>query len=149
MTQRDPGVYLEHIENHAQAALRFVAGYDLDTYLADEKTRAAVERVLEFVARPWAVLAGPTPLSRTEFHIRARSSGFAMCSCMVTPRWITEKSTMSQSTSFQTCWQQSEKSWRTFRIQRRNAIDRSWPVSDGHGIAASRRQRNHTGRLNA
>ena len=47
MTQRDPGVYLEDIEYYANAAVRFIAGYSLDQYLADEKTRAAVERVLE------------------------------------------------------------------------------------------------------
>jgi len=47
MPQRDPGVYLEDIEYYADAAVRFVATYDLEQYLADEKTRAAVERVLE------------------------------------------------------------------------------------------------------
>jgi uncharacterized protein with HEPN domain len=47
MTQRDPGVYLEDIEYNASAAVRFISGYSLDQYLADEKTRAAVERVLE------------------------------------------------------------------------------------------------------
>lgn len=47
MPQRDPGVYLEDIEYYADAAVRFVSGYTLEQYLADEKTRAAVERVLE------------------------------------------------------------------------------------------------------
>lgn len=47
MPQRDPGVYLEDIEHYADAAVRFVRGYTLEQYLADEKTRAAVERVLE------------------------------------------------------------------------------------------------------
>ena len=47
MTQRDPGVYLEDIEYYASAAVRFMSGYNFDQYLADEKTRAAVERVLE------------------------------------------------------------------------------------------------------
>jgi uncharacterized protein with HEPN domain len=47
MTQRDPGVYLEDIEYYASAAVRFTSGYSLNQYLADEKTRAAVERVLE------------------------------------------------------------------------------------------------------
>jgi uncharacterized protein with HEPN domain len=47
MPQRDPGVYLEDIEHYAAAATRFIAGYSLEQYLADEKTRAAVERVLE------------------------------------------------------------------------------------------------------
>lgn len=39
MTQRDPGVYLEDIEYYANAAVR-MSGYNLDQYLADEKTRA-------------------------------------------------------------------------------------------------------------
>ncbi len=47
MPQRDPGVYLEDIERHASAAVRFVSGYSLEQYLSDEKTKAAVERVLE------------------------------------------------------------------------------------------------------
>jgi uncharacterized protein with HEPN domain len=47
MPQRDPGVYLEDIEHYAAAATRFIAGCSLEQYLADEKTRAAVERVLE------------------------------------------------------------------------------------------------------
>ena len=47
MLQRDPGVYLEDIEYYADAAVRFIAHYSLEQYLADEKTRAAVERVLE------------------------------------------------------------------------------------------------------
>lgn len=47
MTLRDPGVYLEDIERYAEAATRFVAGLDLSAYLADDKTRAAVERALE------------------------------------------------------------------------------------------------------
>jgi uncharacterized protein with HEPN domain len=47
MRQRDPGVYLEDIEHYADAAVRFIAGCSLEQYFADEKTRAAVERVLE------------------------------------------------------------------------------------------------------
>jgi len=47
MPQRDPGVYLEDIEYYADAAVRFVGSYKLEQYLSDEKTRAAVERVLE------------------------------------------------------------------------------------------------------
>ena len=47
MTQRDPGVNLEDIEYYANAAVRFMSGYSVNQYLADEKTRAAVERVLE------------------------------------------------------------------------------------------------------
>ena len=51
MPQRDPGVYLEDSEHYADAAIRFVAQYSLDDYLADEKTRAAVERMLEISVR--------------------------------------------------------------------------------------------------
>jgi uncharacterized protein with HEPN domain len=47
MPQRDPGVYLEDIEHYADAAVRFIGTCSLEQYLADEKTRAAVERVLE------------------------------------------------------------------------------------------------------
>lgn len=47
MRRRDPGVYLEDVEHYAAAAVRFATGYDLNQYLADDKTRAAVERSLE------------------------------------------------------------------------------------------------------
>ena len=47
MPLRDPGVYLEDIEHYAAASVRFTSGLSLEQYLADEKTRAAVERVLE------------------------------------------------------------------------------------------------------
>jgi uncharacterized protein with HEPN domain len=47
MPLRDRAVYLEDIERYAEAAQRFAAGCDVDGYLADDKTRAAVERVLE------------------------------------------------------------------------------------------------------
>jgi len=50
MPQRDPGVYLEDIEHYAAAAVRFTSGFSLEQYLADEKTRAAVERVLASIA---------------------------------------------------------------------------------------------------
>ena len=38
---------LEDIEHYAAAAVRFTSGFSLEQYLADEKTRTAVERVLE------------------------------------------------------------------------------------------------------
>jgi uncharacterized protein with HEPN domain len=47
MRLRDPAVYLEDIERHAEAAIRFARGLDTAQYLADDKTRAAVERSLE------------------------------------------------------------------------------------------------------
>ena len=47
MSQRDPGVYLEDIEHYARLAMSFTSGFTLEQYLADAKTRAAVERVLE------------------------------------------------------------------------------------------------------
>jgi uncharacterized protein with HEPN domain len=46
MTPHDSGLYLD-IEYYASAAARFIAGATLEQYLADEKTRAAVEPVLE------------------------------------------------------------------------------------------------------
>jgi uncharacterized protein with HEPN domain len=47
MPQRDPGVYLEDIERYASAVVRFIGTCSLEQYLVDEKTQAAVERVLE------------------------------------------------------------------------------------------------------
>jgi uncharacterized protein with HEPN domain len=47
MSQRDPGVYLEDIEHYAGLAISFTSGLTFEQYLADDKTRAAVERVLE------------------------------------------------------------------------------------------------------
>jgi hypothetical protein len=47
MPRHDPGVYLEDIEHNAAAAVRFTSGFSLERYLADEKIRAAGERVLE------------------------------------------------------------------------------------------------------
>ncbi len=37
MTQRDPGVYLEDVEHYASAAIRFIADYSPNQYLADRK----------------------------------------------------------------------------------------------------------------
>jgi hypothetical protein len=54
MSPRDPGVYLEDIEHYAGLAINSTSGLTLDDYLADDKTRAAVERVLEVLIR-----AGP------------------------------------------------------------------------------------------
>jgi uncharacterized protein with HEPN domain len=71
MPQRDPGVYLEDIEYYAGAAVRFISTYSLEQYLADEKTRAAVERVLEICGEAMNALykvaptvAGKIPHSR-------------------------------------------------------------------------------------
>ena len=47
MPPRDPGVYLEDLEHYAAAAVQFTAGLSLEQHLVDDKTRAAVERVLE------------------------------------------------------------------------------------------------------
>ncbi len=51
MQPRDPAVYLEDIEYYAAAGIRFISSYSLEQYLADEKTRAAVERILEVAAK--------------------------------------------------------------------------------------------------
>ncbi|MDN5870157.1 MAG: DUF86 domain-containing protein [Nitrococcus sp.] len=61
MPLRDPGVYLEDIEHYAAAAMRFADGYDLAQYMADEKTRAAVERALEICGEALRQLHGVAP----------------------------------------------------------------------------------------
>jgi uncharacterized protein with HEPN domain len=61
MRQRDPGVYLEDIEYYADAAVRFISTYSLEQYLADEKTRAAVERVLEICGEAMNALYKAAP----------------------------------------------------------------------------------------
>lgn len=61
MPQRDPGVYLEDIEYYAAAAVRFTSSYSLQQYLADEKTRAAVERVLEICGEAMSNLYKTAP----------------------------------------------------------------------------------------
>lgn len=72
MTQRDPGVYLEDIEYYASAAVRFLGGATLDQYLADEKTRAAVERVLELCGEAMNNLNKIAPAVAAEIpHSRA------------------------------------------------------------------------------
>ena len=71
MPQRDPGVYLEDIEHYAAAAVRFTSGLSLEQYLADEKTRAAVERVLEVCGEAMANLYRVTPaIAETIPHAR-------------------------------------------------------------------------------
>lgn len=72
MTQRDPGVYLEDIEYYANAAVRFMSGYNLDQYLADEKTRAAVERVLEICGEAMNNLHKICPVHRGRHSALAR-----------------------------------------------------------------------------
>lgn len=43
----EPAILLEDIERSLAASQRFIAGVTLDTYLANEEKRAAVERMLE------------------------------------------------------------------------------------------------------
>jgi uncharacterized protein with HEPN domain len=62
MPQRDPGVYLEDIEYYADAAVRFISTYSLEQYMADEKTRAAVERVLEICGEAMNALYKVAPM---------------------------------------------------------------------------------------
>lgn len=61
MKPRDPGVYLEDIEHYAAAAIRFLSGYDLQRYLTDDKTQAAVERALEICGEALVHLQRHTP----------------------------------------------------------------------------------------
>lgn len=52
--------------------MRFLSGYDLDQYLADEKTRAAVERVLEICGEAMSNLRKVAPeIADTIPHSRA------------------------------------------------------------------------------
>jgi uncharacterized protein with HEPN domain len=75
MPQRDPGVYLEDIEHYAAAAVRFTSGFSLEQYMADEKTRAAVERVLEVCGEAMSNLYRVAPaIAETIPHARDKSS---------------------------------------------------------------------------
>lgn len=73
MQPRDPAVYLEDIEYYAAAAIRFISNYSLEQYLADEKTRAAVERVRLSLQLQKA------------FRMRATLSGFEISWLMAMP----------------------------------------------------------------
>jgi uncharacterized protein with HEPN domain len=73
MPQRDPGVYLEDIEHYAAAAVRFTSGFSLQQYLADEKTRAAVERVLKVCGEAMSNLYRVAPPLRKRFPTPATS----------------------------------------------------------------------------
>ena len=75
MPQRDPGVYLEDIEHYAAAATRFIAGCSLEQFLADEKTRAAVERVLEICGEAMSGLYKAAPAIAEK-----DSAGYVPCS---------------------------------------------------------------------
>jgi uncharacterized protein with HEPN domain len=61
MAPRDPGVYLEDIEHYAELAVRFTSGISLAQYITDEKTRAAVERVLEICGEALGHLSKSAP----------------------------------------------------------------------------------------
>lgn len=98
MPQRDPGVYLEDIERHASAAVRFVSGYSLEQYLSDEKTKAAVERVLEVCGEAMRGLYQAAPKSQKGYPMRATSSGSATFW-----RMDTRNSTMTRSTTSPRC----------------------------------------------
>ena len=95
MPQRDPGVYLEDIEHYAAAAVRFTSGFSLEQYLADEKTRAAVERVLEVCGEAMTNLyrVAPAVAVRKRFRTPATSSGSATSSRTAMRNWIIIRST--------------------------------------------------------
>jgi uncharacterized protein with HEPN domain len=61
MAPRDPGVYLEDIEHYSELAVRFTSGISLAQYVTDEKTRAAVERVLEICGEALGHLSKSSP----------------------------------------------------------------------------------------
>jgi len=61
MQRPDPGVYLEDIERYTEAAIRYLGGCTLNQYLADDKTRSAVERALEVAGEAMRKLAASAP----------------------------------------------------------------------------------------
>ena len=85
MPLRDPGVFLEDIEHYAAAAVRFTSGLSLEQYLADEKTRAAVERVLEVCGEAMSHLYKVAPAVAESIPTRATLSAFGIFSRMVMP----------------------------------------------------------------
>ena len=93
MPQRDPGVYLEDIEHYAAAAVRFTSGFSLEQYLADEKTRAAVERVLEVRGEAMSNLYKVAPAVAETIPHAATSSGSATFSRMAMRSSIIIRST--------------------------------------------------------
>lgn len=97
MPQRDPGVYLEDIEHYAAAATRFIAGYSLEQYLADEKTRAAVERVLEICGEAMNGLYKAARQSRRRFRMRGILSASGTYWRMVMRRLTMTRSTTLRS----------------------------------------------------
>lgn len=97
MTLRDPGVHLEDIERYAEAAMRFTAGFDLAAYLADDKTRAAVERAWKSAAKPCANSSRIAPDVAQRIRTHAKSSAFATSSRTATPDSITPGSFTSSS----------------------------------------------------
>jgi uncharacterized protein with HEPN domain len=73
MPPRDPGIYVEDVEHYAAAAVRFTSGFTLEQYLADEKTRAAVERVLEVCGEARVIPTEWRPPLRKQFLTAATS----------------------------------------------------------------------------
>lgn len=61
MRRPDPDVYLEDIEHYAAAAIRYLGGCTLAQYLADDKTRSAVERALEIAGEGMRKLSEHAP----------------------------------------------------------------------------------------
>jgi len=103
MPLRDPGVFLEDIEHYAAAAVRFTSGLSLEQYLADEKTRAAVERVLEVCGEAMSNLYKVAPPLLGRSLTRATSSAFGTFLRMVTPSLITARYTASPLCMRQNC----------------------------------------------
>lgn len=80
---KSPRLYLEHILEAIQDIERFIAGMTYEEFLADRKTRAAVERCIEIVSEasrrvpeamkadhaqiPWSKIAGVGNILRHEY----------------------------------------------------------------------------------
>ena len=104
MSQRDPGVYLEDIEHYATAAIRFTTGLSLQQYLADEKTRAAVERVLEICGEAMNQLYRVAPGIAKKSLTRATSLAFVTSLRMAMLSSTITRSTTSRSSTPPRCY---------------------------------------------
>jgi uncharacterized protein with HEPN domain len=109
MPQRDPGVYLEDIEYYADAAVRFISTYSLEQYMADEKTRAAVERVLEICGEAMNALYKVAPTVAAKIPHSRDIIGFRTSWRTATPRLITTKSMTLQSSMRLHFWLRLER----------------------------------------
>lgn len=60
-TPRDPRAYLWDVQQAARRISKFLSSHDINSYLADELVRSAVERQFEIVGEALAQLAKAAP----------------------------------------------------------------------------------------